>query len=86
MLNGGLGLTEAARRLSISSKTLANWVSAAKHGKSAKAGVTRKSVSELEAEDGARHAKKSDGVVAINNAMTEPPQAKAGGFAPGAAD
>lgn len=37
-----MGLTEAARRLSISAKTLANWVSAAKHGKP---------VTELEAEN-----------------------------------
>lgn len=31
VVNGGLGLTEAARRLSISVKTLANWVAVAKH-------------------------------------------------------
>jgi transposase len=51
VVNGGLGLTEAARRLSISSKTLANWVAASKHGKPVKAGVTRKPVTELEAEN-----------------------------------
>ena len=48
---GGLGLTEAARRLSISVKTLANWVAAAKHGKPMQAGATRRPVSELEAEN-----------------------------------
>ena len=51
VVNGGLGLTEAARRLSISVKTLANWVEAAKHGTPVKAGVTRKPVTELEAEN-----------------------------------
>ena len=51
VLSGGLGLTEAARRLSISVKTLANWVAAAKHGTPVKAGVTRRPVSELEAEN-----------------------------------
>jgi len=51
VVSGGLGLTEAARRLSISAKTLANWVAAAKHGRPVKAGVTRKPVTELEAEN-----------------------------------
>jgi len=51
VVNGGMGLTEAARRLSISVKTLANWVAAAKHGKPVKAGMTRKPVTELEAEN-----------------------------------
>ena len=32
VLRDGLGQTEAARRLSISMKTLANWVAMAKHG------------------------------------------------------
>ena len=50
VVNGGLGLTEAARRLSISVKTLANWVAAAKHGKPVKVGATRRPVTELEAE------------------------------------
>ena len=51
VLVGGLGLTEAARRLSISVKTLANWVAAAKPGKPVKAGTVRRPVSELEAEN-----------------------------------
>ena len=51
VVNGGLGLTEAARRLSISVKTLVNWVAAAKHGTPVKAGVTREPVTELEAEN-----------------------------------
>lgn len=51
VVNGGLGLTEAARRLSISVKTLANWVAAAKHGKPVKVGTARRPVTELEAEN-----------------------------------
>jgi len=51
VVNGGLGLTEAARRLSISAKTLANWVAAAKHGKPVKVGATRRPVTELAAEN-----------------------------------
>jgi transposase len=51
VVNGVLGLTEAARRLSISVKTLANWVAAAKRGTPVKAGVTRRPVTELEAEN-----------------------------------
>ena len=51
VLVGGLGLTDAARRLSISVKTLANWVAAAKHGNPVKAGTTRRLVIELEAEN-----------------------------------
>jgi transposase len=51
VVNGGLGLTEAARRLSISVKTLANWVAAAKHGTPVKAGAMRRPVTELEAEN-----------------------------------
>ena len=51
VLVGGLGLTDAARRLSISVKTLANWVAAAKHGMPVKAGAARRPVSELEAEN-----------------------------------
>lgn len=51
----GLSAPEAARRLEISDKTLANWVRLARHGKalgSSDAGVARKasSVSELEME------------------------------------
>ena len=51
VLVGGLGLTEAARRLSISVKTLANWVAGAKHSKPVKAGTIRKPVTELKAEN-----------------------------------
>jgi transposase len=51
VVSDGLGLTEAARRLSISVKTLANWVSAAKHGKRVNASPARKPVTELEAEN-----------------------------------
>ena len=50
VVRDGLGLTEAARRVSISVKTLANWVAAAKHGKRVKAGPARQPVTELEAE------------------------------------
>ena len=51
----GLSAPEAARRLEISDKTLANWVRLARHGKalgSSGAGIVRKanSVSELEME------------------------------------
>lgn len=51
VVRDGLGLTEAARRLSISVKTLANWVAAAKHGKRVSASAARKPVTELEAEN-----------------------------------
>ena len=51
VVSGGLVLTEAARRLSIFAKTLANWIAAAKHGKGVKAGATRRRVTELEAEN-----------------------------------
>jgi transposase len=50
VVRDGLGLTEAARRLSISVKTLANWVSAARHGTQVNVGTTRQPVTELEAE------------------------------------
>jgi len=43
-------MTETARRLSISSKTLANWVTAVKHDKAANGGAPRKPVTELDAE------------------------------------
>lgn len=50
----GLSLAEAARRLSISSKTLLNWVRRAKTGtlssSSAKSGAARHTVPEAEAE------------------------------------
>ena len=44
----GLGLAEAARRLSISPKTLTNWVGRAKGG--GPAAVSRREVTEAEAE------------------------------------
>ena len=50
VLRDGLGQTEAARRLSISVKTLANWVALSKQGKPVKAPPGRAPVSELEAE------------------------------------
>jgi len=50
VVNGGLGLTEAARRLSISVKTLANWVALSKSGKAESSGPLRKPVTELAAE------------------------------------
>ena len=50
VLRDGLGLTEAARRLSISMKTLANWVVIARHGKPVTASTPRHPVTELEAE------------------------------------
>lgn len=51
VVSDGLGLTEAARRLSLSPKTLANWVVAAKHGKPVKVGTAHRPVTELEAEN-----------------------------------
>ena len=50
VLEGGQGVTETARRLSISSKTLANWVVAVKHGKAVNVGAPRTPVTELDAE------------------------------------
>ena len=50
VLREGLGLTEAARRLSISMKTLANWVALARHGKPMTTHTPRQPVTELEAE------------------------------------
>jgi transposase len=46
----GLGIAEASRRLSISPKTLANWVSRAKDGGAPSAGTPRRVVTEEEAE------------------------------------
>ena len=43
-------MSEAARRLSISMKTLANWVRAAKDGKLENVGQTQKPLTEIEAE------------------------------------
>jgi len=51
VVNSGLGLTEAARRLSISSKTLANWVAAARLGNPVKVVAARRPATELEAEN-----------------------------------
>lgn len=42
VVRDGLGLTEAARRLSILVKTLANWVAAAKSGHATHSGTFRK--------------------------------------------
>jgi len=50
VLRDGLGPTEAARRLSISMKTLANWVALARHGKPVSTPTARQPVTELEAE------------------------------------
>ena len=49
VLNQGLSLAEAAKRLSVPKGTLANWVSSAK-GATAVAAVGARSVPELEAE------------------------------------
>ena len=46
----GVGVSEAARRVSISMKTLANWVRAAKDGKLENVGQTQKPLTEIEAE------------------------------------
>jgi len=50
VLRDGLGQTEAARRLSISVKTLSNWVKLAQYGKPLTVVSSRPPVSELEAE------------------------------------
>ncbi len=50
VVEGGAGLTETARRLSISAKTLANWVAAARHGERTVGNDKRRPVTELEAE------------------------------------
>jgi transposase len=49
-MTDGVNVSEAARRLSISMKTLANWVRAAKDGKLEKVGHTQKPQTEIEAE------------------------------------
>jgi len=46
----GLGIAEAARRLSVSPKTLTNWVKRAKGGDSPGAAASRREVTEAEAE------------------------------------
>jgi transposase len=48
----GVGISEAARRLSISIKTLANWVRAAKAGKLESVGQHQKPLTKMEAELG----------------------------------
>ena len=50
VVESGQGLTETARSLSISAKTLANWVVAARHGGRAAGDDKRRPVTELEAE------------------------------------
>ena len=50
VLADGLSASEAARRLSISMKTLAHWVANARHGKPVTTGTPRPPVTELEAE------------------------------------
>ena len=50
VVESGQGLTETARRLSISVKTLANWVALARQGDGASASDKRRPVTELEAE------------------------------------
>ena len=49
-MTDGVSVSEAARRLSISMKTLANWVRAAKDGKLEKVGQALKPQTEIEAE------------------------------------
>jgi transposase len=51
-MTDGVSVSEAARRLSISMKTLANWVRAAKDGKLENVGQTQKPQTEIEAELG----------------------------------
>ena len=50
ILEQKLTIPEAARRLSMSGKTLKNWVGRARHGQLATVGVSRRPVTELEAE------------------------------------
>lgn len=49
-MTDGVSVSEAARRLSISMKTLANWVRAAKDGKLENVGQSQKPLTEIEAE------------------------------------
>jgi transposase len=51
-MTDGVSVSEAARRLSISMKTLANWVRAAKDGKLENAGQNQKPPTEIAAELG----------------------------------
>ena len=48
-MTDGVSVSEAARRVSISMKTLANWVRAAKDGKLENVGQTQKPLTEIEA-------------------------------------
>jgi len=50
VLEQALTTPEAARRLTMSDKTLANWVFRARHGQLAELSETRRPVTELEAE------------------------------------
>lgn len=50
VLEQELTIPEAARRLAMSEKTLANWVFQARRGQQAKRGESRRPVTELEAE------------------------------------
>ncbi|MCC6967947.1 MAG: transposase [Nitrospira sp.] len=50
VLEQKLAIPEAARRLTMSEKTLANWVFRARHGQLAGLGDSRRPVTELEAE------------------------------------
>ena len=50
VLEQKLMISEAARRLAMSDKTLANWVFRARHGRLAGLGETRRPVTDLEAE------------------------------------
>ena len=50
VLEQKLPMLEAARRLSLSGKTLKNWVGRARHGQLATVGASRRPVTELEAE------------------------------------
>ena len=49
MIEQDLTIPEAARRLSLSDKTLSNWVAKTRHGQLAKLNDTRKPVTDLEA-------------------------------------
>jgi transposase len=51
-MTDGVGVSEAARRLSTSMKTLANWVRAAKAGNLDSVGQHQKPLTEIEAELG----------------------------------
>jgi transposase len=51
-MTDGISVSEAARRLSISINTLANWVRAAKNGKLENVGQNQKPLTEMEAELG----------------------------------